>query len=166
MTTQENMVIYDFQLQANHAEWRVMDDGVMGGLSKGKITKSDQGNGLFKGFVTTENYGGFSSIRYGFYKRDVSRFKSVKIRLKGDGKPYQFRIKSREADQFSYIQEFETSGDWEIITIPFDDFYPSFRGNKLSQPNYDGKFIEEVAFLIGNKRKESFALEIERIWVE
>lgn len=166
ITPQNDSVIFDFRKQQNAATWYVVNDGVMGGLSKGKMSINVAGNGIFEGFVTTENNGGFSSVRHSFSKKDVSNFKLVKSRIKGDGKPYQFRIKSNEEQAYSYIKVFQTSGDWETVVIQFNDFYPSFRGNKLNRPNYDGKFMEEVTFLIGNKKKEAFALEIERIWLE
>lgn len=41
--------------------------------------------------------------------------------------------------------------------------YPTFRGRKLDSPNYSADGIEEIAFLIGNKRAESFKLEIDAI---
>ncbi|RXJ51244.1 CIA30 family protein [Gelidibacter gilvus] len=166
MDTQDESLIFDFKTQQNTTNWLVVNDGVMGGLSKGSMSMNDAGNGLFSGSVTTENNGGFSSVKYGFSIKDVSRFKSVKLRVKGDGKTYQFRMKSDQTKEYSYVNEFQTSGDWEIITLPFADFHGSFRGNKLGIPNYNGKLMEEVRFLIGNKRKEDFALEIERIWLE
>lgn len=166
MASQDDSVIYNFQSQQSAADWYVVNDGVMGGLSKGKMSVNDVGNGVFEGFVTIENNGGFSSVKYSFAKKDVSNFKSVKLRIKGDGKPYQFRIKSNESQSHSYITAFITMGEWETITIPFNTFYPSFRGNTLDRPNYDGQFMEEVTFLIGNKKMESFALEIERIWLD
>lgn len=88
------------------------------------------------------------------------------MRIKGDGKMYQFRIKERLEQPFSYIHEFQTSGEWETIRIPLAAFYPSFRGHTLNMPNYNGESMQEVTFLIGNKKKEYFALEIERIWLE
>ncbi|MBJ7882834.1 CIA30 family protein [Gelidibacter salicanalis] len=167
MTSQDNSIIYDFQSpQQNALRWHVVNDGVMGGLSKSKIALTDGGNGLFEGTITTENNGGFASVKHSFFQKEVSQFNMVKLRIKGDGKSYQFRIKSYEAQQYSYVQEFKTSGEWQTITLYFDQFYASYRGNTLGRPNYDGKLIEEVTFLIGNKRNESFALEIERIWLE
>jgi NADH dehydrogenase [ubiquinone] 1 alpha subcomplex assembly factor 1 len=166
MIPQDNSLIFDFKKQQSTAACNVVNDGVMGGLSKGKMSVNDAGNGVFEGSVTTENNGGFSSVRHSFYNKDVSNFTVVKLRIKGDGKPYQFRIKANEAQRYSYIQEFKTSGEWETIVIPFNSFYPSFRGNRLNRPNYDGTSMEEVTFLIGNKKKESFALEIDRIWME
>ena len=88
------------------------------------------------------------------------------LKIKGDGKNYQFRIKSETSQRFSYITEFETTGLWETIKLRLDRFYPSFRGTTLNQPNYPVKVMEEIAILIGNKQKQSFSLEIEKIYLE
>ncbi|MDX1769545.1 MAG: CIA30 family protein, partial [Arenibacter troitsensis] len=41
--------------------------------------------------------------------------------------------------------------------------YPSFRGRKLDMPNFSKNSIEEIVFLIGNKRTENFTLLIDKI---
>ena len=56
--------IFDSKQVKDLSDWYVVDDGVMGWLSRGQLTMNDSGNCLFKGYVTTENNGGFSSIRY------------------------------------------------------------------------------------------------------
>jgi NADH dehydrogenase [ubiquinone] 1 alpha subcomplex assembly factor 1 len=83
--------------------------------------------------------------------------------VKGDGKNYQFRVKGKSRDYYSYITSFETSGEWEEIDIKLKDLYPSFRGRKLDQPNYSGESLEEVTFLIANYKNESFELLIDKI---
>lgn len=158
--------IFDFKNAKNTADWKVVDDRVMGGLSEGSISLTGEGNALYKGYVTTENNGGFSSVRYAFGKKDVSKFKHVKLKIKGDGKSYQFRIKENSSQGYSYITTFSTSGEWETIKLSFHTFYPSFRGNTLDKPKYQGEGMEEVALLIGNKKKESFSLEISKIYLE
>lgn len=70
---------------------------------------------------------------------------------------------SWEVDYYSYVSRFNTSGDWETVNIAFNDFVPQFRGRVLDMANFEGETMEEVAFLIGNKVKESFQLEIESI---
>jgi hypothetical protein len=166
MFQDSSSTIFDSKKVKDLSNWYVVDDGVMGGLSRGELTINDSGHCLFKGYVTTENNGGFSSIRYGFNKKSVSEYKYVILKLKGDGKSYQFRIKDNSRQRYSYIATFNTSGDWETIKIPFSEFYPGFRGYKLEKPNYSGDVMEEIAFLIGNKVKESFALEIDKIYLE
>jgi hypothetical protein len=59
-----------------------------------------------------------------------------------------------------------TSGEWQEIVIPLEDMYPSFRGRRLSKPNFSSDYIEEVTFLIGNKKDESFKLFIDKIVLE
>jgi hypothetical protein len=83
--------------------------------------------------------------------------------LRGDSKSYQFRVKSKATDYYSYITTFSTSGDWETIQINLNDLYPSFRGNKLSKDNFNDSSIEEISFLIANKKNESFKLIIDKI---
>lgn len=161
--SQNTMTIFDFNTKSNITNWRIVDDVVMGGRSNGTFGLSDSGTGLFKGKVSLENNGGFSMIQYSFDKKQVEKFTKVSIKLKGDGKSYQFRIKTNGSDYYSYVTSFNTSGDWQTITIPFSSMYPAFRGRKLDAENYPGKQMELIAFLIGNKKAESFQLEIENI---
>ena len=156
-------VIYDFKESESTKGWYIVDDGVMGGLSKGSIKINNQGYAEYSGYVTTENNGGFSSVRYAFETEDVSSYSKIVLRVKGDGKSYQFRVKESPYQRFSYIQYFTTSGDWETIEIPLEKFYPSYRGYRLNRPNFPGKEMGEIAFLIGNKVKEDFKLQIESI---
>ena len=53
--------------------------------------------------------------------------------------------------------------DWQTIEIPFSSMYPAFRGRRLNTKNYPGEQMEMIAFLIGNKKAESFNLEIDKI---
>ena len=162
----EDSIIYDFKKDKNISNWYIVDDGVMGGLSKGNISLSKEGNALYTGFVTTENNGGFSSLRHAFDKRNIEDYTHILLHIKGDGKVYQFRIKEDKNQPYSYVKNFKTSGNWESISIPLTDFYPSYRGYNLNKPNFSGDYIEEVAFLISNKIKETFVLEIRSISLE
>ncbi|MBU2938578.1 CIA30 family protein [Lacinutrix sp. C3R15] len=161
-----NAIIYHFKTEQNTNNWYVLNDGVMGGLSESTIEINAEGKALFKGYVTTENNGGFASVRYAFNTKEVSKFTHVVLKIKGDGKDYQFRIKESQEQRHSYITRFATSGKWETIKIALSEFYPSFRGRILDMPNYSAKKMEEIAFLIGNKTKEAFQLEIESIVLE
>lgn len=157
------MTIFDFNSESNIQNWRIIDDVVMGGRSNGNFKVNTDGHGEFSGYVSLENNGGFSSVRYNFKTINSSGYTSFKIRLKGDGKPYQFRAKSSERQRYSYIYEFQTSGEWETVTIPFDQMVASFRGNRLNLPNFNGEEMEEIAFLIGNKKEQAFKLLIDKI---
>lgn len=155
--------IFDFNLQATLSQWYVLDDGVMGGRSAGAMKINSQGHGVFSGTISLKNNGGFSSVRFVPKPIAIGDATKVKIRLKGDGKDYQFRITDDRGQYFSYIYSFDTSGEWQTIEIPLKDMYPSFRGRRLNQPNFSGDQIEEVTFLIGNKKEEDFELLIDTI---
>ena len=162
-TFQTPSLIFNFEPGVSIKGWTVVDDRVMGGRSEGNFEVNSEGLGVFKGYVTTENNGGFSSLRYNFNGLKTAGFKAVVLKLKGDGKSYQFRLKGSDSQRHSYIYSFKTSGESQEISIPLKDFAPSFRGYTLDIPNFDAEQIEQIAFLIGNKVKENFRLEIERI---
>lgn len=157
------IILVDFSEPNSLSDWRIVDDVVMGGRSDGKFYKTQDGNAAFEGRVSLENNGGFSSIRHRFPKLNVEGRNKVKITLKGDGKAYQFRIKSQTSDYFSYISNFTTTGEWEEVEIVLADMYPAFRGRNLNMLNFESSTIEEVAILIGNKKEENFRLEIASI---
>jgi hypothetical protein len=156
-------IIYDFNKDSSKNDWRIIDDGVMGGESQGSFSFDTDGNGVFKGTVSLENNGGFSSVRHQFDKIQTTKDSKVLIRLKGDGKEYQFRIKDKYNSYYSYITTFKTSGEWETIELKLSDLYPSFRGRKLNLPNFESDSFEEIVFLIGNKKNESFQLLLDKI---
>ncbi|MFD2561393.1 CIA30 family protein [Aquimarina rubra] len=161
MTT--SLLIFDFDKNSNLSNWNVVDDGVMGGLSQGNFEINNEGNAVFSGTVSLENNGGFSSVRYRFDTKNVKGYTKVLVRLRGDKKKYQFRTKTNANDRFSYIANFETTGDWQTIEISLSEMYPAFRGRTLDLPNYPAETMQEIAFLIGNKKAEQFRLEIDTI---
>lgn len=160
------IIIYDFNKDSSKNDWRIIDDGVMGGESQGKFSINEDGKGVFSGTVSLENNGGFSSARHQCDKIKVSKESKIQIRLKGDGKEYQFRIKDKSSAYYSYITTFKTSGEWETVEIKLSDLYPSFRGRKLNLPNFESDSFEEIVFLVGNKKKESFKLVLDKIELE
>lgn len=158
-----SQTIFNFNNDMLSNKWVVTDDVVMGGKSSGKFTVSNEGHGVFEGEVSLENNGGFSSVRYKFKKIKVLNFNSIILKIKGDCKKYQFRIKANSNDYYSYISVFETTNEWQEIQISLNDMYPAFRGKILDKPNFKENFIEEIAFLIGNKKQENFELLIDSI---
>jgi NADH dehydrogenase [ubiquinone] 1 alpha subcomplex assembly factor 1 len=163
MTVMNKQLIFDFNKDSNIQGWRIVDDVVMGGRSSGSFRLSPDGFGLFEGQISLENNGGFSSVSYRFQKLKVNKGCNIILKLKGDGKNYQVRVKDDSSHSYSYIIPFGTSGEWQEILIPLRDMYPSFRGRRLDLPNFSGDSIEEIVFLIGNKTSEKFTLLIEKI---
>lgn len=155
-----------FDKNTNTQNWYITTDSVMGGVSNSTIKTTTEGNLVFSGEVSLDNNGGFAMTRLPL---DIN-FKDEKtkliIKLKGDGKKYQFRIKSKVDQNYWYIQTFKTNNKEEEITLNLSDFYASFRGYKLNLDNFSGNNIKEIAILIGNKKNEKFSIEIEKIYLK
>ncbi len=162
----QNMTIFNFTKDSDISNWKIVDDVVMGGRSDGSFTINEDGHGAFSGKVSLENNGGFSSLRYKFETKETSAYSRFIIRLKGDGKSYQFRVKDKRYNRYSFIFTFETTDNWQTVEIPFKNMSAAFRGYKVDVPNFEGNQMEEIAFLIGNKKAESFKLLIDSISLE
>ncbi len=160
---QPTNTLFEFSVDSDPKSWTVVNDGVMGGLSKGQFSISKEGHGVFRGKVSLENNGGFSLIQHRLPSLNVTKYNSLVVRLKGDGKKYQIRLKTNVSDYYNYAVSVQTNGKWETISIPFESMIPQFRGRLLNAATFPGAQIEEVAFLIGNKKAEEFYLEID--WI-
>ncbi len=158
--------IYTFSAQTNIKEWRIVNDGVMGGLSKSSLVLTSEGHGQFSGHVSLANNGGFASIQLNTTIKLADETKFIVLRVKGDGKRYEFRLTGDRSRPESYVHQFVTSGEWEDIKLPISEFYPQFRGRKLNIPDFNFKRIEQVSFLIANKQEEDFSLLIDWIGLE
>ncbi len=158
-----SLLLFDFSTTTDWSVWEIENDVVMGGNSTAKLSRSEEGNAVFTGFVSLENNGGFASMQYHFASKNIKGYEKAVIRIKGDGKQYQFRIKADLKERASYVYDFKTSGEWQTIEIPLNKMKPVYRGNDLDLPNFNADKIQEVRFMIGNGKAENFKLEIDKI---
>lgn len=158
--------IYDFSANSNLQVWFVVNDGVMGGLSTSTLKLNEEGHGVFAGTVSLENNGGFCSLRHRFERMNVRPYSTLKMRIKGDDKKYQFRVKTNSSDYYSYVYDFQTTSEWAEVKIPLKEMQPAFRGRNLNLPDFPGESMEEIGILIGNKKAEDFSLLIDYILLE
>lgn len=163
---QNLLPIFQFSPESDITNWKVIDDEVMGGISSGNFTLNEEGYGNFFGEVSLENNGGFSSVQCKLNTIEIQNFKKLVLKLKGDGKEYQFRIKDKKSNYYSYIYKFSTTKEWQTIEISLNEMYPAFRGRKLNIGNFNANTIEQVAFLIANKKNESFQLLLKGIYLK
>ena len=82
------LTIVDFKTDSSMDNWFVVNDGVMGGLSQGSFEFNKEGYATFKGTISLDNYGGFSSIRYRSKQMDISNYHDL-------FDPYQVNLSSR-----------------------------------------------------------------------
>jgi monofunctional biosynthetic peptidoglycan transglycosylase len=158
-----------FDGEAAEPEWTAQNDSVMGGVSKGGAVVSE-GVLAFMGSLSLENNGGFAQVRIQNLGRDLSGKKGVKLRVMGDGRTYQLRLATdarHRGSRISYSAEFPTTADrWTEVEVRFADMKPSHHGNALDGPPVNLSQVEEMSFLIGDKREGPFALKIDWLRVE
>ena len=140
--------------------WQAVNDGVMGGVSSGRIVAAEQGL-RFEGVLSLENNGGFASVRRAV-DAVLSAAGRVRLHLRGDGRTYQFRLRLDERwDGVAWRAEFPTSGEWQTVELSFDEFMPVFRGRHVPDagPVVPAK-IRQIGFMVADKTAGPFALHI------
>jgi monofunctional biosynthetic peptidoglycan transglycosylase len=160
-------LIFDFRNADEIEYWRIVNDGVMGGLSKSEIIYSDSNTAIFKGIVSLENNGGFASTRTIPRSYGLDNHNGILLRVKGDGKKYQFRLRTNDRfDGVSYRYQFATElNTWMIIDVPFHECVPVFRGRILKDVELIvPEKIQQIGFLISDKQAGIFQLEID--WIK
>jgi len=64
------------------------------------------------------------------------------------------------------FSNFRISGDWRNVEISLLKIMPMFSRKIFDKPNYVGKLLEKIAFLIVNNKAESFHLEIGQVTLD
>lgn len=158
-----------FDGDAAEPKWTAENDDVMGGVSKGGAVVR---NGLleFTGSLSLENNGGFAQVRIRQLGYDLSGKKTVKLRVMGDGRTYQLRLATdarHRGSRIAYSVEFPTTANtWTDVEVQLADLKPSHHGEALDGPPANLAQVEEMSFLIGDKREGPFALKVDWMKVE
>ncbi len=161
-------LITDFSKEsADGLRWRIVDDRVMGGRSQGRFAVTEDETLLFKGNLSLENNGGFSSVRSGEGSYEFSGSQGIALRVRGDGRTYQLRLNTlarfRSWD-VSFSASFKTEkGKWIDVMIPFSSFEAGFRGRSLPRVAFDSASVRRIGILLGDKKPGPFRLEIDSI---
>ena len=158
----ESMTIIDFS--QGDSIWPQINDGVMGGLSSGRMVAAE-GYATFQGNVSFDNNGGFSSVRSRPVVHDLSAFEGLVLKVRGDGKRYSFRLKTDTSfDGVSYQVEITPpAGEWVELRLAFSDFVPVYRGREVpDHPPLDPSRIATFGLLI-SRQEGPFRIDIETI---
>ena len=160
-------MIFSFQQADEVRGWRTVLDGVMGGLSTGKISHSDQGGTLiFEGETSLRNNGGFSSMRCNLPSGSMAGADSIQFRVKGDGRTYIFGTRGGSANGSrgdSFWTRFDTvAGEWQTVTIKVADMERHFFGQKIPG-TITPEQVVGIDYYIYDKKAGPFRLEIDSI---
>lgn len=147
--------------------WRIVDDGVMGGLSKGQHLVSEDGILRFFGTLSLKNNGGFSSLRTDPVQLDLSEAEGVTLRVRGDGRTYQLRFSTDatyRGQEVSFQASFETKKEtWTEVKVPFEKFTGSWRGRQLPDKTFDPSKIRRLGIQLSDKKEGDFEILID--WI-
>lgn len=159
-------VIFDFSTATNTAGWQIVNDDVMGGVSRSSFQLTN-GIAVFQGQVSLENNGGFASVRSLPAQHDLAGADAFVVRVRGDGRSYKFTARTdRSFDSALYQASFKTGkGEWEEHRMPLTQFVATFRGRAVAgEPPLDPAKVASVGFLISEKQQGPFRLEV--AWIK
>ncbi|MCC4856333.1 CIA30 family protein [Vibrio lentus] len=157
-----NMI--DFTQPDEQQEWTSTNDNVMGGISTGGFIYDD-GISQFRGELSLENNGGFSSINRSVESIN-SDVDSIELKFVGDGRTYQLRFTTWiDGNRTNYKHSFETiKGEQLKKVFQLNDFKAVFRGRLLSDaPRLEAQDIKQIGFLIADKQPRTFELNLIQI---
>lgn len=156
----------DFGTKADTQNWLVVNDGVMGGLSKGNIEWKEESL-LFKGTVSLENNGGFTSIRSPYSDMDLSKYETVTVHYRSEGQSMGLTL---NVDQRFYIPNFKTileitDGEWKTVTVPLLDFKQYQVGRLTGQmaTKEDLAEVIRLGIITNDKKANAFMIEMDCI---
>jgi hypothetical protein len=119
--------------------WRLVTDGVMGGLSTGRVSREEVDGRralCLSGEVSLENNGGFVQVALDLDPAgylDAGRYAGVRVVARGNGETYGLHLKTADVGfpWQSYRSSFEAGPEWREIRLPFQDFLPHRIGEPL-----------------------------------
>lgn len=159
--------LFDLSSSSSTANWRIVNDGVMGGRSSSNVKIAKQGEMLFSGNLSLANNGGFASTR--------SREKNLRLRsgdiivlqVMGDGRKYTFNAYvPRRRMAFSFRSEFQTKKDeWTEVRIPIDKMVATSFGRVVRGMSINPAEVNSIGIMLGDKKPGPFELSIRSIEV-
>lgn len=158
----DSMVLFDFET-TDTAAWQVVNDGVMGGRSKGFVEVED-GTLRFTGTLVTQG-GGFTSVRT---DRDVDLegYDGLELRVRGGGRTFEVEVDDgtrRGWRSVSRRAPFETSAEWTWVRVPFSALKTTVFGEPVSAPPIDLASVQSVGLYILDGIDGPFRLEVDEI---
>ncbi len=179
MIDSSKLPVFDFTQASEDMKeiWGALDDVVMGGVSaSGFYLESEKG--VFSGNVSTENNGGFASVRTRNFEPtlNLSGYEGISLKIKGDGNRYKLFLRCDDRwDGIGYAYSFDTQKDvWLDIYIPFSELIPVFRAQTMKDaPAFKESHVTSMQLMLSKFEYDKqlnpsfqpgqFRLEVEKI---
>lgn len=161
--------LFDFTGADAAKNWQTVNDGVMGGVSKGKFTITDRKTMEFSGTLSLENNGGFASVRTKAGKLGFQKGDTLVAKVRGDGREYMLNLYlNKPLIAFSYRATVPTKKDkWIEVRVPLDKFEATSFGRPVKDVGrVKPEDINALGFMLSDKKAGPFTLEVAAITVE
>lgn len=130
----------NFYLPLATDKWRLVTDGVMGGVSRGEtgMIEADGKSCIeLKGNVSTENNGGFIQVAMDIDKQQAkmaSQHAGITLEVKGNSEKYNLHMRTSDLwfPWQAYRATFEAGPEWQTVRLPFELFQPYKTGTALN----------------------------------
>lgn len=154
---------FAMRLEPAGIEWQVINDGVMGGLSRSEWS-ADAAGLHFRGILSTANGGGFASIRCAL-PAPLRGIHCLALSLTGDGRRYQVRLRESDApDAVAWRAMFATTAGRQSIELGVGAFEPVIRGRHVELAGgLAQRTFRHIGFMLASHQEGPFALSIHQI---
>lgn len=163
--TETNWItIFDFSEVEQVDVWRIVNDGVMGGVSDGQWYPEAE-YAVFEGDISLDNNGGFSSVRVAFRPVNMANYDGIALRVRGDGQTYAFGLRDANT-RLDYRYKFEAEplgadDEWQTIYIPFDELTATYFGREYAgAPAFDPSVVRGMNLIISDEQEGAFRIEV------
>jgi NADH dehydrogenase [ubiquinone] 1 alpha subcomplex assembly factor 1 len=148
--------------------WTAIDDRVMGGVSSSRLAFNLDGHAVFEGEVSTDNGGGFASVRHPALRLGERDTVGYCLHVRGDGKRYKLNLRmERGLDGVNHQAVFQPpAGRWVDIVLPLNHFSPRFRGQPVPDaPPLRPEKVCQVGWMVADGQIGPFQLAIRTVSV-
>ena len=159
------LILSSFEKADSAQGWTSVNDGVMGGISKGGFKRTEEKTLLFSGELSLENNGGFASIRTKPRTLSLTGAKGIVVKARGDGRTYWFELRTaRQFGASSYRAYLKTEKNKFIESfIPLSEFKLQAFGRQLPSGTINPYAVQSFGFTLADKKEGPFKLEIDYV---
>ena len=150
----------DFTNPNTMHDCKIVNDGVMGGVSQSSLRQDVHGL-IFEGLVSLENNGGFASMRSS--ARLPQGTQVIELLAKGDGKQYKLVLRTGLAPRVTYAAEFIAEPTWQTYRFNLSQFKATFRGQAVNAPILSFSDVMEFGILISNNQAGNFGIQLKTL---
>ena len=156
---------FNFGKNKSGEDWGIINDGVMGGLSKGKAQMRENSL-LFSGTISLENNGGFTSFRAPYKRMNLSGYTTMEVKYKSTGRTCAISLD--QSTRFwlpNHKLKLPLSDDWNTISIPLTELNEFRMGRKTGRTMSLDKAasIIRIGIITDSKDPGEFTFEIDYI---